>query len=212
MRSRRRQCNYLTASEQSGEATSQIATTIQQIALGTGQQTASVTRTAGSVEQMAALSTASPSGAQEQSNSVGKASTVASHITTAIQQVADNAQADDPVRRRHRRHPRVAPRPSKRPSRACRPSRPRSGSLPQRCRRWAPLRPDRRHRRDHRRHRLPNQPAGPQRRHRSRPRRRARQGLRRRRRRSSQAGRTLQLSATKEIAGLIKGIQKTVNA
>ncbi|MBV5280201.1 MAG: methyl-accepting chemotaxis protein, partial [Actinobacteria bacterium] len=42
-----------TASEQSGEATSQIATTIQQVALGTAQQTAGVTKTSGSVEQMA---------------------------------------------------------------------------------------------------------------------------------------------------------------
>jgi methyl-accepting chemotaxis protein len=42
---------------------------------------------------------------------------------------------------------------------------------------------------DHRRHCLPDQPAGAERRHRSRPRRRPRQGLRRGRRRSAQAGR-----------------------
>jgi methyl-accepting chemotaxis protein len=45
--------------------------------------------------------------------------------------------------------------------------------------------------RHHRRHRLPDQPAGLERRHRSRARRRSRQGLRRRRRRGQEARRTL---------------------
>jgi methyl-accepting chemotaxis protein len=81
------------ASEQSGEATSQIATTIQQVAKGTADQTAGVTRTAGAVEQMSRAIDGVARGAQEQTTAVAKASQVATRISQAIEQVTNNAQA-----------------------------------------------------------------------------------------------------------------------
>ncbi len=82
-----------TASEQSGEATSQIATTIQQVALGTAQQTAGVTKTSSSVEQMSRAIEGVAKGAQEQAKAISKASQVTTRINTAIEQVTSNAQA-----------------------------------------------------------------------------------------------------------------------
>jgi methyl-accepting chemotaxis protein len=81
------------ASEQSGEATNQIATTIQQVAKGTADQTAGVTRTAGSVEQMSRAIDGVARGAQEQASAVSKASQITARISQAIEQVANNAQA-----------------------------------------------------------------------------------------------------------------------
>ena len=81
------------ASEQSGEATNQIATTIQQVAKGTAEQTEGVTKTAGSVEQMSRAIDGVARGAQEQAQAVTKASQVATRISTAIEQVTNNAQA-----------------------------------------------------------------------------------------------------------------------
>ena len=81
------------ASEQSGEATSQIATTIQQVALGTAQQTAGVTKTSGSVEQMGRAIEGVAKGAQEQAKAISKASQVTSRISAAIEQVTSNAKA-----------------------------------------------------------------------------------------------------------------------
>jgi methyl-accepting chemotaxis protein len=81
-----------TASEQAGEATGQIATTIQQVALGTAQQTAGVTKTSGAVEQLGRAIEGVAKGAQEQAKAVSKASQVATRISTAIEQVTSNAQ------------------------------------------------------------------------------------------------------------------------
>ncbi len=81
------------ASEQSGEATNQIATTIQQVAKGTAEQTAGVTKTAVAVEQMSRAIDGVAKGAQEQATAVTKASQVASRISQAIEQVTNNAQA-----------------------------------------------------------------------------------------------------------------------
>ena len=81
------------ASEQSGRATNQISTTIQQVAKGTADQTVGVTRTASSVEQMSRAMDGVATGAQEQATAVTKASQVASRISTAIEQVTSNAQA-----------------------------------------------------------------------------------------------------------------------
>ena len=81
------------ASEQSGEATSQIAITIQQVAKGTTEQTQGVTKTASAVEQMSRAIDGVARGAQEQATAVTKASQVASRISTAIEQVTSNAQA-----------------------------------------------------------------------------------------------------------------------
>ena len=81
------------ASEQSGQATSQIATTIQQVARGTAEQTEGVSKTAASVEQMGRAIDGVARGAQEQATAVTKASQVASRISQSIEQVTTNAQA-----------------------------------------------------------------------------------------------------------------------
>ncbi len=80
------------ASEQSGDATRQIATTIQQVAMGISQQTSGVTKTSSSVEQMNRAIDGVARGAQEQAKAISKASQVTSRISTAIEQVASNAQ------------------------------------------------------------------------------------------------------------------------
>ncbi|RPJ23834.1 MAG: hypothetical protein EHM33_19755 [Chloroflexi bacterium] len=76
----------------SGEATRQIATTIQQVALGTAQQTSGVTKTSGAVEQMSRAIEGVARGAQEQAKAISKASQVTTRIGTAIEQVTNNAQ------------------------------------------------------------------------------------------------------------------------
>jgi methyl-accepting chemotaxis protein len=81
------------ASEHSGVAASQIATTIQQVAQGTAQQTSGVTKTSASVEQMGRAIDGVAKGAQEQAKAISQASRITSNINTAIGQVANNAQA-----------------------------------------------------------------------------------------------------------------------
>jgi methyl-accepting chemotaxis protein len=81
------------AANQAGEATSQIAATIQQVAKGTQQQSEAVTNTASSVEQMGRAIEGVAKGAQEQSKAVTQASEITTQITQAIQQVAGNAAA-----------------------------------------------------------------------------------------------------------------------
>ncbi|MCE1254367.1 MAG: methyl-accepting chemotaxis protein [Anaerolineae bacterium] len=80
------------AAYESGQATSQMASTIQQVAIGISQQTESVTRTASSAEQMERIIEGVAKGAREQANAVSSASDLTSQITSAIQQVAENAQ------------------------------------------------------------------------------------------------------------------------
>ncbi len=81
------------AAGQAGQATAQIAVTIQQVTQGIQQQSESVTKTAGSVEQMRRAIDGVAQGAQEQAAAVGQASRLTGQITTAITQVAGNAQA-----------------------------------------------------------------------------------------------------------------------
>jgi len=81
------------ASEQSGDASRQIATTIQQVAMGITQQTGGVTKTSASVEQMNRAIDGVAQGAQEQAKAISKASLVTSRISAAIEQVASNAQS-----------------------------------------------------------------------------------------------------------------------
>ncbi len=81
------------ASDQSGKATNQIATTIQQVAAGTTQQSEEVSKTSGSVEQMGRAIEGVAKGAQEQAKAISKASQVTTRINTAIEQVATNAQS-----------------------------------------------------------------------------------------------------------------------
>ena len=81
------------AAEQAGQATGQISATIQQVAKGTQDQAQAVTKTASSVEQMSQAINGVAKGAQEQSQAIAKASNVTAQITTAIEQVAGNAAA-----------------------------------------------------------------------------------------------------------------------
>ncbi len=81
------------AATQAGQATNQISTTVQQVARGTTQQSEAVSHTASSVEQMGRAIDGVAHGAQEQSHAVIKASEVTAEITKAIQQVSGNAQA-----------------------------------------------------------------------------------------------------------------------
>lgn len=81
------------AANQAGQATSQISTTIQQVAKGTAQQSESVSRTASSVEQMSRAIDGVAHGAQDQTQAVTKAAQVTSQIANAIQQVSINAEA-----------------------------------------------------------------------------------------------------------------------
>jgi methyl-accepting chemotaxis protein len=78
---------------QSKTATSQIATTIQQIAQGTNQQAESLSRTALSIHQMSSVIQDVANGAQEQSTAVEKVSAFTNQINKTIQQVAGNAKA-----------------------------------------------------------------------------------------------------------------------
>jgi methyl-accepting chemotaxis protein len=80
-----------TAANQSGMAINQIAITVQQVAKGTTDQTASITRTASAVEQMMTVINSVAQGAQEQSKSIESASDITDQIDTTIQQVAGNA-------------------------------------------------------------------------------------------------------------------------
>jgi methyl-accepting chemotaxis protein len=81
------------AANQAGLATGQIATTIQQVATGTAQQSDSVSRTATSVEQMGRAIDGVAHGAQDQTQAVTKAALVTSQISAAIAQVSSNAGA-----------------------------------------------------------------------------------------------------------------------
>ena len=84
----------LSASAQSsGDATKQIATTIQQVAKGTAQQAESVNRTATSIEQMGRAIDGISKGAQDQTKAVAKAAEITTQISVAIQQISTNAQA-----------------------------------------------------------------------------------------------------------------------
>ncbi|MFZ5808505.1 MAG: methyl-accepting chemotaxis protein [Chloroflexota bacterium] len=83
----------VSSANQAGLATAQIATTIQQVAKGTTEQSQAVTKTAASVDQMSQAIDGVAKGAQEQSRAVGQASNVTSKITNAIQQVAENAKS-----------------------------------------------------------------------------------------------------------------------
>ena len=78
---------------QAGQATTQIATTVQEVAKGITQQTSSVTQTAHSVEQMGRAITGVAEGAQEQAAGITKASTVTTRMNDSIHKVAGNAES-----------------------------------------------------------------------------------------------------------------------
>jgi len=81
------------AAKQAETATSQIATTIQQVARGSSIQSEGVGKTASSVEEMGRAIDGVARGAQEQAVSISKASAITSKLTGAIQQVMGNAKS-----------------------------------------------------------------------------------------------------------------------
>ncbi len=80
------------AANEAGMATSQIATTIQQVAQGTSEQSSSINKTVFSVEQMTRAIEGISSGAQEQANATSKAADITNQLNIAIEQVSRNAQ------------------------------------------------------------------------------------------------------------------------
>jgi methyl-accepting chemotaxis protein len=78
---------------QSGQASSQIATTIQQVARGAAQQSDSVNQAVSSVEQMSTAIDEVAQGAQEQASMVNQASEVTAQISEAVHLIAENAKS-----------------------------------------------------------------------------------------------------------------------
>jgi methyl-accepting chemotaxis protein len=81
------------AAAQSGQATNQIATTIQEVATGTAEQTQSVNQTISAVEQMVGAITDVARGAQAQSESIQEATQLTGEISSSIQKVAKSAES-----------------------------------------------------------------------------------------------------------------------
>ena len=81
------------ASNQSGYATTQIATTFQEIAKSTQRQTESVTEASTNIEQMVQTIEGVAKGAQEQASAVGKSSTITANLSGTIGRVSENATA-----------------------------------------------------------------------------------------------------------------------
>jgi methyl-accepting chemotaxis protein len=79
------------ASAQAGQATNQISATIQQVAAGTARQSEATSRTSSAMEQMGRAIEGVARGSQEQATAAAKASQVTTEINTSIQQVTDNA-------------------------------------------------------------------------------------------------------------------------
>jgi methyl-accepting chemotaxis protein len=82
-----------TAASQAGLATSQISKTVQQVAQGTNQQSEATSRTAKSMEQMSRAIQGVASGAQEQSKAAASSSNLTNQISEMVRQVAGNADA-----------------------------------------------------------------------------------------------------------------------
>jgi methyl-accepting chemotaxis protein len=80
------------AAGQAAQVTGQITATIQQVAQGISQQTASVSKTASSTEQMGRAIDGVAKGAQDQSNAVTKAASLTSKLSDIIQHVAEQAK------------------------------------------------------------------------------------------------------------------------
>ena len=81
------------AAAQAGQATNQISITIQQVAKGTSDQATAVNKTASATEQMSKAIEGVAKGAQEQSQAIAKAAEVTSIMNTAIQQVNESVSS-----------------------------------------------------------------------------------------------------------------------
>jgi methyl-accepting chemotaxis protein len=75
-----------------GQVTNQISTALQQVSVGINQQTEATTKTAGSVEQMGRAINGVAEGSQEQALAVSRASQMTERITQASDQVAGNVR------------------------------------------------------------------------------------------------------------------------
>ena len=82
-----------TAASQAGQATTQISKTVQQVAQGTNQQSEATARTAKAMEQMSRAIDGVAQGAQEQSKAASTTSQLTNQISEAVRQVAGNADA-----------------------------------------------------------------------------------------------------------------------
>ena len=80
------------AAGQAGQATGQISNTIQQVAKGISQQASSISTTAVSAEQMSRVIEGVARGAQDQSQAVIRASEITEQINRAVEKVAGNAR------------------------------------------------------------------------------------------------------------------------
>ncbi len=80
------------AAQQAGQATSQIALTIQHIASGASQQAVSVAETTGMVGQMRLVINGVAQASEEQAQAVAQVVTITTNIKEAIRQVTGNAQ------------------------------------------------------------------------------------------------------------------------
>ncbi len=81
------------AAGQAGQATAQIAATMQQVAQGTQQQAAGITLTVSAVGELRHASEGVAAGAQQQAAAIAEAVSVTSGIVAAVQQVAGSAGA-----------------------------------------------------------------------------------------------------------------------
>lgn len=81
------------AADQASQATAQITATIQQVAQGNAQQTESLGQASSLVDRVVRMIDSVAAGAQEQANAVTHVAHLTGEISTAIRQVADNAQA-----------------------------------------------------------------------------------------------------------------------
>ena len=80
-------------STQAGNATGQIAQSIQQVASGSNQQNDSINQTSTSVDQLTRAVETVARGAQGQVAAISKASSITGLISVSISQVAENAEA-----------------------------------------------------------------------------------------------------------------------
>jgi methyl-accepting chemotaxis protein len=84
--------NLTESATQASRATEQISVTIQEMARGTNQHAATITHTTQSVEQMSTAIEGVARGAQEQANAVNQATQIAGMINSTIREVANKAQ------------------------------------------------------------------------------------------------------------------------
>lgn len=87
-----------TAAEQSGQATSQIAETMQALARGAAQQTDAATRTTDSVQQISRVIDGVTVGAQEQAEAIAKSTTATTQLAEIISRLAANVAQLQTVR------------------------------------------------------------------------------------------------------------------